>query len=169
MEQKPSLPVHEWLAITFIIFIVLSLALLSLRPSEQLMLPPQQSLEHDRLEITIDGAVKHPGTYQVQQGSLLQEVISQAELSPDADLKRLKLDKKLVKDQVVTVPRLKLLRIYIAGAVDNPGIIAMPKGSRMEDLVKHIQFQPDADIEKLPKKRRLKDGEIVTIKRTKGT
>ena len=102
--QTQRLPIHEWVAVVIIITMLLFFTLQALRHDD-----PTLTLDHTAVaseplvEITILGAVKYPGTYQLEKGTTLQEALDHAEPLPNANLKSLKLDSKLVKKRKLTV------------------------------------------------------------------
>lgn len=121
------------------------------------------------IEVTVRGAVQKPGSYQVKRGATVEEVLSQAVPMSNADMRKIKRDKILRQGQIITVPEIQMITVHLAGAVDTPKTVSIPKGSVLSDLIPLLEFQTDANIQQLQKKRRLKDGETITVKRTKGT
>lgn len=103
-ETPPALPVHEWMAVVAILLLMgLLVGMVFLRGEYALIDPPHYLVEQE-IEITIEGAVAHPGTYHLPRGSTLQEALKQAEPLPDSDLKRMKLQRKIRKGDHVSVP-----------------------------------------------------------------
>lgn len=105
-SQKPTLPIHEWLAILFLIVLLAGLSLLALIPSDPIANLPKDPPKHiveQEIEVFIEGAVEKPGSYIAKRGDLVKDIVAQAVLKEDADLQRLKLEKKLRKGQVIKV------------------------------------------------------------------
>lgn len=128
---------------------------------------PHHTLAQE-VEVTVEGAVEKPGSYQVQRGATLREVLSQAVPTRHADLKRLKLDKTVRQGQVIKVPEYQMIAVHLKGAVVSPQTLSLPKGSRLSDLIPLLEFEPDANVKQLQKKRRLKDGETITVRKVSG-
>jgi hypothetical protein len=104
--QKPTLPIHEWLAILFLIVLLAGLSLLALIPSDPIASLPKDLPKHivdQEIEVFIEGSVEKPGSYIAKRGDLVKDIVAQAVPKDDADLQRLKLDKKIRKGQVIKV------------------------------------------------------------------
>lgn len=102
------LPIHEWMAVVVIISVFLFLTLLSIANYESpLMETDAVALGEPLIDITIEGAVKFPGTYQFEKGTNLEEALNHAELLPTANVKTLKLDSLLTKKRKITVKETK--------------------------------------------------------------
>lgn len=110
---KPRLPVHEWLAVVLMIVILAALVLvvqLQRMQQEPAALGSPFYTTEQEIEIKIDGAVLHPGSYRFKRGALLKEALAQAEPSGDADLRRVSPEKRLRDGQVIhikTLPKKK--------------------------------------------------------------
>ena len=113
------------------------------------------------LSITIEGAVGNPGTIKVKKGSLLQEALQLAEILPDADLSKLKLDKRVRKGQKIWVPSQK----WVVLEVEELGKVKVPKGTRFNELPKLITIPEGVDRGWFRSKKVLKDGEKIILKR----
>ena len=101
--------------------------------------------------------------YQIKKGAVLKELLALAEVSTEADLRKLKDTAKLRNGQVIKVPKLAMLRIYLEGAVDHPRSLYVQKGTRLVDLLDKVKFAEGADLKILNRKRRLKDEEVIHI------
>ena len=88
--MRPRLPARDWIAATFILGALATLAFLTMIPRFQAPLADQGWYTKPRYPITIEGAVERPGAYQVLKGTPVREAIAQARPSPDADLRPLK-------------------------------------------------------------------------------
>lgn len=164
-REKPSLFIHEWLAIAVIIGLMVMLTAIS-RPVSIPLVSTTDNRHHllpSHLEIIIDGAVENPGKYQLIKGSLLQDLLDQAKVLPTAELKRLNLKAKLRKGQVIHIPTQEMVTVYLEGAVIKPGPYYFPKGTRLMDLKEKDLFSSEADLKFLTKKRRLKHNEVLSI------
>jgi protein involved in polysaccharide export with SLBB domain len=166
--QGKSFPlkVHEWLAIALIIAAIGSLAVITsyskkgATQADQTKMPIQN---RSGIEILIKGAVEYPGIYRLPSEMLMKDLLELARLQPDADLRRYNLDRPVKRGRAINVPARHMIKVYLKGAVKNPGPIAIPKGTRMMDLLEVIAFEKNADKKALQKKRKLKPEEIVEV------
>lgn len=105
-QQKPRLPVHEWLAVLCIFCLLVMLTLLS-RLTTYETLPDELDDPHyvvdPNIEIFIEGAVEIPGRYHVKKGMTVEEVLALAKPQPDADLRRIKLDSKILRRRTIKI------------------------------------------------------------------
>ncbi|MBA3721711.1 MAG: SLBB domain-containing protein [Parachlamydiaceae bacterium] len=166
MPQK--LPFHEWLIVSLIILTMLSLTVITY-VSDHNQLPPVKqahSIVQD-LKISIEGAVLNPGNYTLKKGSSIGDLLQLAEPTSDADLRKVKKISKLKNGQKLVINTIPLLTIHVEGAVKQEGSIVIPDGTMLKDLASYVSFLPEADIKKLLKKRRLKDGETIRVDRIK--
>jgi DNA uptake protein ComE-like DNA-binding protein len=163
--DKPSLLIHEWLAIAIIIGLLAMLTIISKPASISPLSSPENFhyLAPTHIEMAIDGAVERPGKYHLKKGSLLQDLLDQAKILPTAELKHLNLKAKLRKGQVVHVPSQEMITVYLEGAVIKPGPYQFLKGTRLMDLKDRDLFTSGADLKLLNKKRRLKHNEVLSI------
>ena len=165
-SDKPSLQIHEWLAVVCIIGLLGFLTALSWFNATYSSAPetgtPHYILAQE-IEINIQGAVEQPGRRLVKKGITVGEALAHAGLLSDADLRRVKLDSKVRRNQTIKVPQLATITVIVEGAVVTPGSLKLPKGAKLMDLIAHVVLQDNADVEKLRKKRRLKDGETIQV------
>lgn len=164
--QKPALPLHEWLAVAAIMGFMITLTAITAfkdNSAPYATLADPHYITDPNIEICMEGEVEHKGALRVNRGATIREVIDIAKPTPHADLSKLKMASKVRKGQIVKVPKLVVFTIYLEGAVKQPGALKVPKGTRLEDLQTLVAFAPEAKIDVLQKKRRLKDGEIIRI------
>lgn len=164
----PQLPAREWIAVVVLLLFMMGLVALVLFSQEdalpESLLPPHYCVSQE-LEVIIEGAVAHPGAYQMPKGSLLKDLFAKAEPIPEADLSRMKAERKLRQGQIIRVPHRAMITIHLEGAVKQSGPLRLPKGSRLCDLVDCVSFAEGADLKPLKKKRRLKEGEVIAVAR----
>lgn len=116
-----------------------------------------------KIQIQIQGAVEFPGTYSLEKGATMEDALSLAKPAANADLKKLLLSKKIRDGQMIKVPAKEYITVYLKGAVEHPGALIVPKGTLMEELIGLTQFPPGADLSKLMRKRKLKEGETIKV------
>lgn len=104
-SESPSLPVHEWIAVLLIV-VMLSVLVSVVTYSSVSHIDDEIGLPHHimpEIQVTVEGAVEKPGSYQVKRGTTLQEVLDLAKPLHDADLSRLKPEKKVRSGQVIKI------------------------------------------------------------------
>jgi hypothetical protein len=167
-SEKPTLGVFEWLALTTIIGLLGMLTAVSFIRTEKPSLVDLESpfmLVNPEVAVNVEGAVESPGSYRLKKGSLVKEAIALAKLMPDADMRKIKLEAKIRPGKKIHVPKIQMLTIHLQGAVEECGSLQVPKGTRLNDLVKIAKFHADASLETLQKKRLLKNNETIYVKK----
>lgn len=156
-----KLPLRERLAASLICgsFLLLSLFALLL---PQTTLPRNQPT-HTNLEVTILGAVMHPGDYELPPGAILHDLLELAQPTREADFSRMRRQRKLTHGEEIILPAKKPLTIYLDGKK-----IQVPKGTRICDLRLWIDLDPQT-ADQLASKRTLKDGDQLSteVKRSR--
>lgn len=108
-SEQTRLPTHEWLAVLTILAFIAALAIITSSPrSDAIPLDPPHHLVAQEIEVTVEGAVEHPGVYSVDRSSTVGDAIAQAKPLPNADLKPLNLDKKVRSGQTIKVKKKRI-------------------------------------------------------------
>lgn len=170
MKEKEQLNTYEWIVVLSLILLMCTITVIThkhwfLSPSRQYSEP--HYVYDQKIQVRIEGAVESPGIYSVEKGAKIEDVLVKAKPAVNADLKKLIPTKKVRDGQTIKVPTLELITIYLEGAVKQPGAKLVPKGTEMEDLLSLVEFKKDADLAKLKRKKRLKEGEIVKVQHEK--
>ena len=166
-----TLPPHEWLIIALLIAILTLLSFATfLNKNEMPWLEERkQELHEDLIQVGIKGAVKQTGIHELKRGSTLQDLLDIAQPLPEADMHQIKLQAKLRNNQMISIPQRRWILVSVKGAVIEPKSFKVRLGTTLQELSSRLAFLPDADIEKMQKKRKLKDKEevIVPVKKIK--
>jgi hypothetical protein len=164
--MSAKLPFHEWCVIVLFCTILLVLAGLAFGrqntsgSSSHVLSDPPVTV----LEVKIQGAVAKPGIYRLPLDASVQELLDQAQLLPQADLSQIKWRRKLQQGQTVRILERLPIKIYVEGAVKQPGPMQILSGTRGQELADQLDVLPEADMRALRKKRQfLRDGETVII------
>jgi len=166
-SASPLLEVREWVAIIAIIgflFLLTVIVIVGRYDSRSTHNVGTGSyLRPQKVDVYIQGAVKNPGIYRVKSGTLIKDAIILAEPLSDADLKKIRSQSKVRNGQNIKVPTREMISIWVSGAVQEDSELIVPKGARLGDLCKYIQFTDEADLKKMNSKRFLKENETVVV------
>lgn len=109
ISPKNALPAHErTTAILLILLFLFASALNIYRDrSDAPPVDPGTHIAEPYIEITITGAVKKPGTYQVPKGTPTIEAIRQAEPFDNANLKKITEQSKITRRRTIDIKELQ--------------------------------------------------------------
>lgn len=168
-KQQPSLKIREWLAVFILVGLISFLAIITTfkssqksSHSESLSYREKISMNH-HFDVVVKGAVGNPGVYHLSSSISMRDLLAIAQVNEDADLRRYNIDQVIQRGRIVNVPSRGVLTVHLTGAVKNPGVIQMPKGSSMQDLLAVVELEDQADRKFLEKKRKLKADEIIDV------
>lgn len=154
-----KLLLHEWVVVVLLsmfIFLIISVS------HFQAYLYPQRYLKASPIAVTVTGAIKSPGKYLVYPGVSLKEVLKKAGIIDKTDQKQISMERQLFKSEEVYVPTLESIVVKVRGAVDEKTLHLKP-GTRICSLKKHLLFRENADLSGLNSRKKLYDGQTVTI------
>jgi len=157
--KNSSLLHHEWILVTFLSLFIVLIVSISFYHSYQY---PKKYLKSSPILITVTGAVKSPGIYQVYPGVTCKEVLKKAGLLDKTDQKQLDLEKQLYFAQEFAVPELEKITVKVRGAVKEKTLLLKP-GTRYCSLKKYISFKDGADLSGMNSRKKLVDGQTITI------
>ncbi len=104
VKQKPALPFHERLLALGLAGFFICLVVLNLMLDEGQLTPGVEHYPKNPLiEISVEGKVHKPGTYQVEKGTRVAQVILLSEPYEDANLKRLNLEAMITRRRKIVV------------------------------------------------------------------
>lgn len=170
MTDEETLNREEWIVTLSLIILITLVTLITHKHwftcSSERYSSPHYAYEQ-KIKVQVTGAVDCPGFYTVDKGANMEAVLALAKPSLNADLKKITLAKKVREGQLIHIPTMEYINIQLEGAVECPGVVQVPKGTLMEELIGLIQFKEQADLSKLKKRKKLKDGEYVKVSYTK--
>jgi hypothetical protein len=162
-SSTQQLQIHEWLAVILITALLFSLGALAYLNRETNNLPQLfQEAFIPEIEVIVEGAVENGGKFIVKKGMTLRDLLPELQLSENVDLSELALDRPLRNHQKVKIAT-NSLQITLQGAVTHPGILEVKKGTRVNQLKTLVETTEEADLTVLKSRRKLKDGEVITI------
>lgn len=157
--NRNTLSIREWMTACLLSFSILLIISLAYCQSYRF---PKKYLKSYPIAVSVSGAVKYPGIYQLYPGITIEKVLQKAKLLDEADQNELNFDKMLFQSEGIFVPFLKKITIKIMGAVEEK-IIELKPGSRLSSIKKLVVFKENADISVLNSQKKLKDGQVVFI------
>lgn len=160
----------EWMVVISLLILIGTITTASHRDWSFAQLKQKSNpidLYQQEINVMIQGAVEYPGNYTFPKGATVGDLLEKSKPKPQANLSKVILLKKLRDGQIIRIPALTMLTVKIKGAVTSPGELMIPKGTRLMDLLEIVKFDPEADINALESKRKLKEGEIVYIPKQK--
>ena len=104
--KKEKLPNHERLVAVLIVAIFLSLSCLNIFSFENNEPIPVGELplkKEPLIQVTITGAVREPGIYQVERGTTVREAIQMAGPFETAIFGRMRMDSKILRKRKIVV------------------------------------------------------------------
>lgn len=112
-DSAPHLRVYEWLALVSCVSLLVLITLVTCMSGTS-RFPATEEPPHyivdQRIEVFVEGAVEKPVRLIVTKGMLVEEVLQQVQLLPEADLSKLKLKSKVRRGQHIRVPVVKKRR-----------------------------------------------------------
>jgi len=157
---RPSLFPSEWLLVTSLLLILCTLFVFSkIQASRTKECSTSVSIP---VEVMISGHVCKPGSYLVDLGTPVSEVIVKAKPKLFADLTGFSSDKRILGACSYYIEPQTELTIWVEGACTEEEMKVTP-GTRVCDLKQRIALNPYADLAFFKKRRRLSDKEIIKI------
>jgi len=155
-ELRPQ----EWFLVLAGCLTLLAFALVGLLYNDPVI--PEEPLA-ETVVATIEGAVAFPGSYELPFGSSVGDLLERASPDPDADLRRIRRSALLKQGKFLRVRKLPKITVYLKGAVTLEGPLELPKGTRLEELIELAPLTGNADKSFLKRRRKLKEGEIISV------
>lgn len=162
--MKKSLQSSEWFLVASLLLIMVSLVTISkisaTKATSQLSV---EEKNQKKVLVTVEGAVKKPGSYFIEVGSSIQDVLKITKPLPNADLKKWLLLEEIQSDCRIEISELSEIVVSIKGAVVKPIELTLPVGSRICDLKSKILLSEDAEKAFFRRRKRLKNGDIICV------
>jgi hypothetical protein len=109
-KNDQGLNSYEWIAALSILLFIAILCVIAWNAPENRW-PKKQGIDIPSpkalITIYLSGAIKNPGRYHFEEGENLRECLQKIELSEDADIEKLALDKPLKRGQRIKIPKKK--------------------------------------------------------------
>lgn len=154
----------EWILLAIFLIFGGSLAVIAkvnvARVKESIAEIPLEPVE---FLVTIEGAVKKPGSYSIREGTPLSAVLRKAGVRPDANLRALDPNAVVQGPLRFRVEPLQEIRVWVEGAVLEPLELMLPVGSRICNLRSKISCTEEADLRFFRRRKMLKDGDKIWV------
>lgn len=144
--------------------------------------PTAETTSDSMVFVEVKGAVVYPGVYRLPIGSRIDDAIEAASGTlPEADLSNLNCASKLTDEQIIFVPKKTAdeveqtgsipepdlkdrICVDVKGAVENPQMVCLLPGSRVEDALKATgEVTEEADTSSINRSELLKDEMVIVI------
>lgn len=125
--------------------------------------PPFQEENRKEFLVVIDGAVKKPGSYSVPEGTTVREILKKAAPFKGSDLRGVSQDRVIQKDLHLHIEEQKEIHVRVSGAIKEPVDLILPPNSRICDLRDKVIFTNETQKSFFQRRKRLKDGEEITV------
>lgn len=130
------------------------------------------SLENSRLcaskgepiSVHVVGAVRECELL-LPQGSSLDDVISRVVLDEKADCSEFDGSRRIVNKETIVIPFSGATTVYVTGAVKEPKVVVLEKAAKPKDVLQLLDLTEDADLSQLSRRRVLRNGSVIDIKR----
>ena len=103
-----KLPFYEWVVVISLLFFLIILGSFSyLSHMDEDFLSEIKSKSYDIVHIEVSGAVAFPGVYEMEKDSSIKDLLMQAQLLPEANISKFKLDDKIGRKKKIMVPKIR--------------------------------------------------------------
>jgi len=162
--DTPKFPVHEWIAVLSISSILLLLVVINLFNVNTSSYGELIAQSINYVNVTLEGELLNPGTYQVKKGATVKEVLNLAKLTADADVSTVDKSLKLLSDQIIRVKSIPKTTVYVEGAVKIKGRVDVPLMYSIEDLLEFVGLSANANIDSLGNiQRKVRSEEVIKV------
>ena len=121
-----------------------------------------RSAEH--IAVQVVGAVKE-ARISLPPGATIDDVLTMITVDENADLTELDGTKKLADGEIIVVPEKGRITVYIFGAVDEPKVVVINREEAPGAVLQYIHLHEDADIASFLRRKKLRNGSIIEIKK----
>lgn len=101
------------------------------------------------------------------QGSTLDDVLARLVLDENADCTALDGSRRLGDGETIVIPYVGMTTVYVTGAVTKQKVVVLDKNAKPREVLTSIQLRDDADVSSFLRRRVLRNGSVIEIKRKK--
>ena len=156
----------EWLIIALFSLVFLTLASVPYLLDSKVNIEElaTQVAEHDRVKISVLGEVQRAGVYEMEKGACLAEVLDKAKLTLHSDIAKLKISKKLQKNEKIVVPRKKYISFYLKDEFGAKINLIVPAGFTRKDVFQMLSKKYVSIKNKINLSQKVKEAEVLEVK-----
>jgi hypothetical protein len=126
----------------------------------------QTTSTQERIIVHVVGAVEAKDVV-VSQGATVDDVLANSIVNERADVSELDGSRRVSNGEILVVPYEGTTTLYVTGAVAEPTVVVLQKNAKPRELLQFIQLQADADEAGFLRRKILKNGSIIEIKKKK--
>lgn len=126
----------------------------------------QAASTQERIIVRVVGAVEAKDIA-VPQGATVDDVLANSIVNERAAVSELDGSRRVSNGEILVVPYEGTTTLYVTGAVAEPTVVVLQKNAKPRELLQFIQLQADADEAGFLRRKVLKNGSIIEIKKKK--
>jgi hypothetical protein len=120
----------------------------------------------ETMTIHVVGAVRKTEVT-LSLGATLDDVLTCIELNEGAEISELDGSRRLINGEIVVIPYVGKTTLYVTGAVIEPKVVVLVKNAKPREVLEFVQLQNDADEAMFLRRRTLRNGSVIDIKKKK--
>lgn len=170
--MKKQLIWQEWIIFFLIVLIMLLIIGIThfnaYRAGKVFQLVQSQKISLEKtVTVTIEGCVVNPGSYTLEKGSRVNEVLIKAQPYDYADLTLLKTNKLLKNNEKILIHPKQRVSITIKGAVEDEQVIETYTDTALHEILDQIHLTEEADVAQLNLQKKIKNHTTLHIPKKK--
>jgi ribosome-associated protein YbcJ (S4-like RNA binding protein) len=103
----------------------------------------------------------------VPRGTTVEDVLKKVTFEKTADFSEIDSSRRMMRDEILVIPYVGKVTLFVTGAVEFPKIVVLNIGSGPKDVLAEIQVRDDADIKTFLRRKKLLSGSVVEIRTKK--
>lgn len=165
-ELKNRLYPSEWIVV-FVLMGVMTILTLVSHSFESDKVFECETESHEiyskKIKVTAEGEVEFPGSYEVEKGVKISELLDLAKPKSTAELSKIKMDATLRNNQKIILHPKKMLTIYFKFDDGTLEECKVSKGEKITDLKNKVAFKEELKVSWPKKRLYAKDGETILV------
>lgn len=132
----------EWVLVGGVFLVMLTLvAIAKIQGFQNRSYLEAPSPFHAPCLVSIQGAVKKPGIYEVGPGTVLKKILKKSSPLPYADLSEIDWDQRVESSMEISIAELSEISVFITGLNSEPIHYVVPVGTRVCDLKNYMNAE----------------------------
>ena len=100
-------------------------------------------------------------------GATVDDALSRIDINERAEVSELDGSRRLINGEILVIPYVGTTTVYVTGAVIEPLVVVLEKNAKPRDVLEHVQLQDDADKALFLRRRTVRNGTVIDIKKKK--